>query len=207
MLVDDDFYLGKYEVTQSQWEAVMGTTPWAGQDNVREGPDYPAVYVSREDVLEFIERLNEAEGGRFYRLPTEAEWSKAARSYSRVPLLDSAVLEADAVQKGGSKIANDWRVYDMYGNVQEWVYDHPGSDYVVQGGAFNSPNSAANRSDSDHADAYTGFRLVRGNSEEWYAPLPPPPFVVLNEERAFSLPGTAEEMAFMRIEPGGVSDG
>ena len=204
VLIDDDFYMGQYEVTQGQWQAVMGTTPWSGQADVMEGPDYPAVYVSREDVLEFIERLNEE--GRFYRLPTAEEWGKAVGSYPG-SMNDYGVSENDDVphaQTGGSKIANFWRLYDMSGNVQEWVYDLPGSDYVVRGGSFNGPSEdfySENRNDSDHADAYTGFRLVRGSDEEWYAPLPPPPFVVLNEERTFSLPGGAQ-MAFMRIDPG-----
>ena len=70
------FYLGKYEVTQAQWEAVMGYNPssWRGQRNL------PVEQVSWEDVQEFLRRLNAAEGGTRYRLPTEAEWAYAARA-------------------------------------------------------------------------------------------------------------------------------
>jgi len=52
------FYMSRYEVTQRQWEAVMGTRPWQGTPYVREGGEYPAVYVSWEDVQRFVERLN-----------------------------------------------------------------------------------------------------------------------------------------------------
>ena len=69
------FYLGKYEVTQKQWEAVMETKPWLGHRRgkhrrVQDNPDHPAVYISWEDVQVFIERLNKAVGEDLYRLPT-----------------------------------------------------------------------------------------------------------------------------------------
>ena len=56
------FYLGKYEITQAQWERVMGTRPWQDQHYVRSGPNYPAVYISWEDAQEFIRRLNKSLG-------------------------------------------------------------------------------------------------------------------------------------------------
>ena len=74
------FYLGKYEITQGQWEAVMGTTPWSGDDFVRANSSYPAVYISWEDVQTFIGRLKAAAGNSLYRLPSEAEWEYAVSS-------------------------------------------------------------------------------------------------------------------------------
>jgi len=68
------FYLGKYEITQGQWEAVMGTTPWSGEDYVQSNSQHPAVYISWDDMQELIQKLNDAAGEAIYRLPTEAEW-------------------------------------------------------------------------------------------------------------------------------------
>ncbi|MCH8148452.1 MAG: formylglycine-generating enzyme family protein, partial [Planctomycetes bacterium] len=73
-----DFQLGKYEVTKAQWEAVMGTTPWAGQDFVLDDPNSPATQVSWNDAQSFITTLNGLTGETF-RLPTEAEWEYACR--------------------------------------------------------------------------------------------------------------------------------
>jgi len=70
------FYLGKYEVTQGQWQAVMGNNP----SGFKGDPNRPVENVSWDDVQEFIRRLNSREGGATYRLPTEAEWEYAARA-------------------------------------------------------------------------------------------------------------------------------
>ena len=73
------FYMQTTEVTQSQWKAVMGTEPWKGKSVVKEGPDYPAVYVSWDDAVAYCKILSEKEG-KTYRLPTEAEWEYACRA-------------------------------------------------------------------------------------------------------------------------------
>ena len=85
------FYLGKYEVTQGQWQAVMGSNP-SGFDEC--GSDCPVETVSWEDAQEFIGKLNAAAGGNRYRLPTEAEWEYAARAGSRTetPAGDLSIL-------------------------------------------------------------------------------------------------------------------
>jgi TonB family protein len=125
------FYLGKYEVTQGQWQAVMGTNPsdFKGDANV------PVKNVSWEDVQEFIRKLNTKEGGLKYRLPTEAEWEYAARAGTTTVYgfgNDERQLGEYAwygenswrtTHPVGQKKPNAWGLYDMYGNVWEWVQD------------------------------------------------------------------------------------
>ena len=72
------YYMGVTEVTQGQWFAVMKTKPWEGKEYVQEGEDYPAVYVSWDDAIEYCRKLSAMEG-KSYRLPTEAEWEYACR--------------------------------------------------------------------------------------------------------------------------------
>ena len=198
--ISQGFYLGKYEVTQGQWERVMSTRPWQGQDNVRSGSDYPAVYVSWEDAQEFIRRLNVSLGQNVYRLPTEAEWEYACRAGTTTrwsfgddesQLTHYAWYRDNARDVGeqyghliGTKRANPYGLYDMYGNVWEWVQDwyaenyyssspsvdpqgpSSGSDRVVRGGSFRlyahyvRSASRAYSSPSNHVYS-VGFRLLR----------------------------------------------
>lgn len=80
------FYLGVHEVTQEEWKAVMGTTPWSSEDFVKEGADYAATFVSWEDAVKFCAALTKRERtarrlrpDQEYRLPTEAQWEYACR--------------------------------------------------------------------------------------------------------------------------------
>jgi formylglycine-generating enzyme required for sulfatase activity len=129
--ISKPFYLGKYEVTQALWEAVMGSNPgkFKGRSN-------PVEQVSWEDAQEFIKRLNAKEGHNRYRLPTEAEWEYAARagSTSTYSFGDDAgqlgryAWYGENYQSGsthpvGQKEPNAWGLYDMHGNVWEWVQD------------------------------------------------------------------------------------
>ena len=143
-----EFWLGKNEVTQAEWQQVMKTAPWHGKDQVMEGATYPAIYVSFNDVLAFVKKLTESEhqAGRLpsdssYALPTEAQWEYACRAgtLSQYSCGDSQQDLADyawfcALQKGsaegqpyahevGSKGANPWGLCDMHGNVCEWCSD------------------------------------------------------------------------------------
>jgi len=186
------FYLGKCLVSQSQWEAVMGTNPSFFRGN----PNRPVESVSWDDVQKFIAKLNTSEGAPIYRLPTEAEWEYVARAGSVSDYSfgsDSGQLGNYAwfrLNSGGNTQAvrqrkpNVWDLYDMYGNVWEWVqdwydeeyyaksahYDPPGplsgSHRVLRGGAWDCSaidcrSASRNSEDPGNCDKFIGFRLVR----------------------------------------------
>ena len=133
------FYLGEKEITQRQWEAVMGTRPWEGKIYVQANPDHPAVFISWNEVQEFVRQLNEATDGSLYRLPTEAEWEYACRAGTATRFsftggesgLEEHAWYYDNAWNAGKKYAhpvgtkrpNPWGLYDMHGNVWEWVQD------------------------------------------------------------------------------------
>lgn len=137
--ISQGFYLGKYELTQGQWEAAMGTQPWAGQAYVQSNPNHPAVYISWNDVQELIGKLNQAAGENIYRLPTEAEWEYACRAGTSTRwsfgedesrLGEYGWYDANALNVGeqyahpvGTKLPNPWGLYDLHGNVYEWCQD------------------------------------------------------------------------------------
>ena len=137
------FLLGVHEVTQGQWQAVMGTTPWKGEEYVKEGDDYPATYVSWHDAVEFSRKLSEKEGLE-YRLPTDAEWEYACRAGTTTAysfgdddselgeyawyMENSEVAGQKYAHTVGQKKPNPWGLYDMHGNVWEWCSDWHG-DY------------------------------------------------------------------------------
>jgi formylglycine-generating enzyme required for sulfatase activity/predicted MPP superfamily phosphohydrolase len=129
--IENVFYMGKYEVTQQQWRAIMGDNPssFTGDDNL------PVERVSWDDVQEFIRKLNEKEGTDKYRLPSETEWEYACRAGTSTRYSfgdseselgyyawykDNSDYETHPV---GQKKANQWGLYDMHGNVLEWVQD------------------------------------------------------------------------------------
>ncbi len=128
------FYIGKYEVTQKQWRDVMGSSP-----SMFKGDNLPVEQVSWNDVGDFIKKLNEKEGGNKYRLPTEAEWEYAARAGTKTiysfgddesMLGDYAWYYENSALKThdvGQKKSNPWGLYDMHGNVSEWVEDWYGN--------------------------------------------------------------------------------
>lgn len=132
----EGFYLGAYEVTQKQWESVMGENP-----SRYPGDDRPVENVSWSQIMVFIRKLNELEGEGKYRLPTEAEWEYAARAGTQTAyyfgddpsLLDDYVWWAGnsegETREAGQFPPNPWGLYDMTGNVWEMCSDWYLPDY------------------------------------------------------------------------------
>jgi len=121
------FYMGKYEVTQEQWKAVMGDNP-----SKIKGGKLPVTNISWEDCHEFIKKLNKKTNGE-YRLPSEAEWEFACRAgtttaYSFGDNLTKrdANISGDSIKEVGSYKPNAFGLYDMHGNVYEWCEDREG---------------------------------------------------------------------------------
>ncbi|PWB50730.1 MAG: hypothetical protein C3F06_11735 [Candidatus Methanoperedenaceae archaeon] len=189
--ISKDFYMGQYEVTQEQWFRIMRYNT-----SGISGDDLPAVMVSWEDVQRFIKNLNEMERTNKYRLPSEAEWEYAARSgmnssYSfgsdTLKLGDYAWFINNSDSKShaiGSKKPNSWELYDIHGNVYEWVNDNWYENYddapidgsswistnvpskVVRGGSWNSYPFQCRLAFRYYADKAAkendlGFRVVK----------------------------------------------
>src|SRR5262245_13203305 len=125
------FDIGKYEVTQAQWTSVMGSNPSTMKDDHR-----PVETVTKPEVERFLALLNERHDGYRYRLPSEAEWEYAARAGSQgtsAASLDEiawyAANSEDESHPVGGKKPNAWGLYDMQGNVREWVADLYSANY------------------------------------------------------------------------------
>ncbi|HEY2384587.1 MAG TPA: formylglycine-generating enzyme family protein [Terriglobia bacterium] len=125
------YQIGKYELTQAQWQSVMGSNP-----STIKGDDRPVETVSKDEAHEFLNRLNARNDGYHYRLPTEAEWEYAARAGSATPYagkLDEIGWyngnSDDETHPVGQKKPNPWGLYDMEGNVREWVEDMYSANY------------------------------------------------------------------------------
>jgi formylglycine-generating enzyme required for sulfatase activity len=167
------FYLGVYEVTQAEYERVMGTNPSVfarARDEAMSGYDtghFPVDRVSWYDAVEFCRRLSampeEQAAGRVYRLPTEAQWEYACRAGTTPPFYFGSVLDGHqancnghspygTTKKGsflsrptavGSYSPNAFGLYDMHGNVQEWVSDWFAQDYYSQSPCQDPPGPAS----------------------------------------------------------------
>ena len=164
----DGFYIGMLEVTQLQWEKVVGTTI-SQQGNKKGsdyslkgvGPDYPMYYVSWDEAMEFC-RLLSNKTGLTYTLPTEAQWEYAARGgnknegakYAGSNIIDAVAWCTDNSRSSahivGSKRANALGIYDMSGNVWEWCKDWYANSYVSY--YTNNPTGPSSGS----------YRVIRG---------------------------------------------
>ncbi len=150
--ITQDFYLGKYEVTQGQWKAIMRRNP----SKSKKGDNYPVEQISWDDIQEFIRKLNDRTGKR-YRLPTEAEWEYACRSGGKeqeycggnnpfaVGWFDQELIKGPYAI--GGKKPNGLGLYDMSGNVREWVQDWNGDNYYRSSPVNNptGPSSGSHR--------------------------------------------------------------
>ena len=153
--ISQPFYLATTEVTQAQWETVMGSNPYSlersnpyyhmpGMKDRITRPNHPAT-VSWQDAQNFIQKLNVRESTNRYRLPTEAEWEYAARAGTQTRYsfgdnksdLDQYAWYGGNFLTGGThpvatKRPNPWGLYDMHGNAWEWVQDFYSDTYYQQ---------------------------------------------------------------------------
>jgi formylglycine-generating enzyme required for sulfatase activity len=204
--ISSSFYIARYEVTQAEWENVMGYNPYEldksnsyynlpGMAERITYPDHPAT-VSWEDAQEFIQQLNAKEGHNRYRLPTEGEWEYACRAGTATAYSfgdDSRRLgeyawygenfAAGGTHPVGKKKPNPWGLYDMHGNVWEWVQDYysdtyyaispildpqgpeSGTNHVVRGGSWHETatswrSTSRKPYSADYRGISIGFRLV-----------------------------------------------
>ncbi len=178
------FYMAKYEVTQAQWQSVMGNNP-----SYFKGDNLPVGAVSWDDAVSFIARLNAQNDGYSYRLPTEGEWEYACRAGTtgdyagdldamawyvnnsgRTRLDVAEILRTDSANYGkrindngnqphavGSKLPNSFGLFDMHGNVREWCQDW----------YHNSYNGAPSDGSAWLSGGEQKYRVLRGGS--WYS--------------------------------------
>ena len=168
------FALGRTEVTQAQWRAVMGDNPSAFKQC---GDDCPVEQVSWNDAQKFVQRLSKLTGQN-YSLPTEQQWQYACLAGGQGPYCGSDQANQVAWFQGNSsgqtqpaqrKVANAWGLFDMSGNVWEWT-DSCGNDdcseHIVRGGSWfvaeeylQAQHRYRNRSDIKSKDY--GLRVAR----------------------------------------------
>lgn len=177
--ISKPFYIGMYELTQQQWQTVTGKNPSVFKSD--SSANQPVENITWTDAQAFIKKLNAMDKKNIYRLPTEFEWEYAARAGAEdditwKDIFASAVLSGNAPSVGGTKQPNAWGLYDMLGNVWEWVEDyynekmfadpvppHKGQQHVLKGASFTS--DVKNATYMTHAGGPgngfdTGLRIV-----------------------------------------------
>ena len=184
VVISQPFYMAKHEVTQSQWEAVMGKHKWLAQltkgDNHMSGPTKAMNVLSWNDCQALIRKLAEQAPGHAFSLPTEAQWEYACRAGSTAEfhfgddesrMGDYAFYEGNMNWPGkpgfrgkafyhdvGQKKPNAFGLYDMHGGVWEWCADYYDKDYYVNSPAVDPAGPESGR-----------FRTLRGGSWFRYA--------------------------------------
>jgi formylglycine-generating enzyme required for sulfatase activity len=160
--IKQSFYMGKSPVTQKQWKKITGKNP-----SHFKGEDRPVEMVAWNEVQKFVKKLNEKEHTDKYRLPSEAEWEYACRAGTETRYYfgdDWSKLNEYAwyaensggqTHPCGQKKPNFWGLYDMHGNVWEWVQDNWHENYN------GSPSDGSAWEDED-----SSYRVSRGGS--WY---------------------------------------
>ena len=168
----NNYYIGKYEVTQALWKIVMGSNP----SNFK-GDNLPVEKVSWNDCQKFISKLNKLTGKSF-RLPTEAEWEFAARGgnksrgyqYSGSNVIDDVAWFDDngssKTHVVGEKLSNELGIFDMSGNVDEWCQ---GQFYEYKASPSCNPIGNVESFSLDPSDVRSMFRMARGGSYAYWA--------------------------------------
>ena len=172
MAISKGYYLGKYELTQQQWEQVMHTSHWPQREETGfTEPVYPAYNISETDAQDFAEKLTDLQDDGIYRLPTLDEWEYACRAGTTTTWFFGSRSDSlsdyawwgknvDSAQIVGTKLPNPWGFYDIYGNVWEWTQSGRGSRInptrYIKGGSYDT--SAWHASSIGFVPAHTGAR-------------------------------------------------
>ncbi len=172
----DSYYIAEFEVTQSQWTKIMGTTihrqlkkkgaDWEDREDYGKGDNIPIYSVNWFEANEFCHKLSNLTG-KIYRLPTEAQWEFAARGGNKskgYKFSGSNSIDAVAWHKGnsdnkihpvGQKLPNELGIYDMTGNIEEWCQDWAYRRYTSEP-----------QTNPQWAGQATGFKIHRGGNWE-----------------------------------------
>jgi tetratricopeptide (TPR) repeat protein len=181
----DGYWIGKYEVTNAQWKAIIGKVEDGGE------PDLPAAHMYLEDCEAFAQKTSELSGRR-YAVPTEAQWEYACRAGTRSTWFFGSKpdrvheygwvgrpADGSGPDRVGRKKPNPWGLYDMYGNVAEWTYSlstsvtNPSAPdplnpkgFVMRGGAGSFSPLGCSSSSRDwnsrrRGTSFYGFRIAR----------------------------------------------
>ena len=192
--IEKKFQIGVTPITQKQWKVIMDSEPWKGLSKIKEGDNYPATYIDWNGANTFIKRINAIDAKNTYRFPTEAEWEYCCRAGSTTEFCfgdDERQLKIygwydengekaglNYAQEVGLLESNFWGIYDMHGNIWEWVNDwyidsyEPSKKYdfiddrVLRGGGwdysvFGARSSFRYHSKPSRTNHVIGFRVVK----------------------------------------------
>ena len=190
-VIKNPFFIGRYEVTQAQWKKIMGDNPsiFQGEKLNDDADRHPVENISWNDAQLFLQKLNELDKSMTYRLPTEFEWEYAARAGATTDISwdeirTTAQLGLTTTAEIGRKKPNRWGLYDMLGNVWEWVQDYynekqfadpvplkKGTQHVLKGASFvgDVKNATYMTHAAGPANGWdVGFRVVAEPRRENY---------------------------------------